>query len=130
MKKMSFILVCALLASFNYKASADVVRKEITLTLSGAFVPEFVDEDQDAKVVLTGMYPNSCYSWSRAEVTKVTPMDYSIQAKAMVVTSAKCLMYLTPFLEEVNLGRLPAGEHIIHFINGDETIFDKKLTVR
>jgi hypothetical protein len=40
-----------------------------------------------------------------------------------------CLMMLVPFTNEVNLGRLGAGEHVVHFMGGDGTYLEKKIVI-
>lgn len=109
-------------------ASADVVTKEVPISVHDVFVPEKVAQNTDAKIVLSGMFPNSCYRWSRVRTHDVDAFHHNVQAIA-TVTQTMCLMVLVPFTKEVNLGHLPVGTHTLRFINGDDTYFDRTLTV-
>jgi hypothetical protein len=115
-------------ASFASASPADV-HKEVTVPVTDVYVPEVVPRDTDAKVILTGMFQNSCYRWSRAEVTSPTELIHEIKAKADVNMSTMCLMVLVPFTKEVNLGRLNPGEHTLRFTSSDDTFFERKMTV-
>lgn len=129
MKNLIITLLIAL-GMQSAKAAADFEKKEISITISNAFIAETIDRDQDAKIVLSGTFPNSCYSWSRTEVSKPTSSRFIIQAKAYVLTNAECLMVIIPYMNEVNLGKLPAGQYVVHFVSGDATYFEKKFTVQ
>jgi hypothetical protein len=123
---ISFAAICATFAGVS--AFADIITKEVVITVSDVFVPGKVSASEDAKVVVSGMFPNSCYSWSRAEVREKDQKDYNVRAMAMV-SQTMCLMVLVPYTKEINLGHLPPGEHLLRFINGDDTWFEKKLVV-
>lgn len=127
----SIIALTVLLAAQSFisaPASADPVTKEVRISINDVFVPEKVEHNSDAKVILNGMFPNSCYRWSRSSVYNANPNNYQVQAFA-TVTQTMCLMVLVPFSKEVNLGKLPVGEHTLRFINGDDTYFERTLTV-
>lgn len=109
-------------------AKADPVTKDVVVSVNEVLVPEKVDQNTDAKIVLSGMFPNSCYRWSRAQVYDASPTFHNIQAHAMV-TQTMCLMVLVPYTKEVNLGKLQAGQHTLRFINGDDTYFERTLNV-
>lgn len=108
--------------------NAEIVTKEVVITVSDVLVPTKVDHNTDAKVVVSGMFPNSCYSWSRSEVNHPELFRHSIRAMALV-SQTMCLMVLVPYTKEISLGRLTPGEHTLRFINGDETWFEKTLIV-
>ena len=105
------------------------VTKDLTMTIHDAFVPETVDHNTDAKVILIGYLPNSCYRWAKAVVVDSDPKTHQIRATATVTLNAMCLMMLVPYNKEVNLGHLIPGEHILRFISGDDTFFERKMTV-
>ncbi len=109
-------------------ASAEPVTKEVALSINEVFIPERIEPGRDAKVVLSGMFPNSCYRWSRSEVRDVSATVHYIRAYAMV-SQTMCLMVLVPYSKEVNLGRLQPGTHTLRFINGDNTFFERSLEV-
>lgn len=128
MKKFLFMTAMIAFANFASATQADVV-KEVTLAINDVLVPEVVPRDTDAKVVLTGMFPNSCYRFSRIEIFSPVQTIHEIKAKANVNMSTMCLMVIVPFTKEVNLGRLNPGEHTLRFTSGDDTFFEKKMMV-
>lgn len=128
MKSLLSIAIFVAAQTFAFQASADPITKEVGITVHDVFVPEKVAVGTDAKIVLSGMFPNSCYKWSRTDVQDLGPFNHQLQARAMV-TETMCLMVLVPFSKEVNLGRLTAGTHTLKFINGDDTYFERTLIV-
>lgn len=102
--------------------------KEVVITVSDVLAPAKVPSTEDVKVVVSGMFPNSCYNWSRAEVIEKAEGTFHVRAMAMVAQTM-CLMMLVPYTKEINLGRLSAGEHTLKFLNADETWFEKRILV-
>ena len=119
----------ALVCGFNTHADQPIT-KEVVIAINDAFVPEVVDQNSDAKIVLIGMLGNSCYRWSKAEVTDTEPLVHQVRATATVTLNAMCLMVLVPYNKEVNLGRLTPGEHTLRFVSADDTFFERKMTVK
>ncbi len=113
---------------FSMSASADPVVRDVGVAVNDVFIPEKVEHGAEAKIILNGMFPNSCYRGARAETKDTSPTTHFIQVRA-TVTQTMCLMVLVPWTKEVNLGRLPAGAHTLRFVNGDETYFERTLTV-
>ncbi|NJL24385.1 MAG: hypothetical protein HC902_03885 [Calothrix sp. SM1_5_4] len=115
-------------ASSAMAASAQPNTKEVNISVNDAYVPGGFSSDTDAYVVISGVFPNSCYRWNRAEVTDKTATNHEVKAYAMV-SESMCLMVLVPYTQEVKLGRLQRGEHTLRFVNGDGTYFEKNLVV-
>lgn len=115
-------------ATFNVHATGNV--KEINIAASEVFIPEIIERTAEAKIVLSGLFPNSCYRWSRAEVTSPTAMTHEVRAMALVTVDTMCLMVLVPYSKEINLGLMSPGDHMIKFISGDGTYFERRLVVR
>ncbi len=129
LKYLITALALSLSVTLSPSATAEVV-KEITIAVSDVFVPETVERGMDAKIVISGMFPNSCYRWSRFEVTSPVQTIHEIKSKAFVTMNTMCLMVLVPFSKELNLGRLNPGEHTLRFTSGDDTYFERKLIVQ
>lgn len=125
----SFVMLGLVSAAHFAKADGPVV-KEVTMAVNDVFVPEVVESGKDAKIVLSGMFPNSCYRWSRAQVVTSQETFHEIKAMASVTVNTMCLMVLVPYSKEVNLGQLSAGEHTLRFVSGDDTYFERKLIVQ
>lgn len=128
---VSVSIMFALISGFQYAGADETpVTKEVTLNMNDVFIPETVERGTDAKIVLTGMFPNSCYRWSRSEVTNSNGNRHQVKAMGLVTINTMCLMVLVPYSKQVNLGQLPPGEHTLRFVNGDDTYFDRKLVVQ
>ena len=112
----------------SFSAAADPVVRDVVVAVNDVFVPEKVEHGAEAKIILNGMFPNSCYRGARAETKDTSPTVHLLQIHA-TVTQTMCLMVLVPWTKEVNLGRLPAGSHTLRFVNGDETYFERTLNV-
>jgi len=111
-------------------AQAEVIRtREVYLHINDVFVPTEKSANGNSYVVVSGMFPNSCYQWNRAEVVHPTDNTHQIRLVANV-SEGMCLMVLVPYTKEVSLGNLSAGEHTLRFVNGDDTYFERTMTVK
>lgn len=131
MKFRTIITTVAMLAAVTSTAFAANERgetREQVVAINDAYIPSGFDSSSDAFVVVNGLFPNSCYRFRDAKVDHVGPALHEVRAYANV-TEGLCLMVLVPFNKEVQLGKLSVGEHSIHFMNGDGTFWEKKLTI-
>jgi hypothetical protein len=115
---------------FTAAAQADQVKShEQIIGVSEAFVPGGFSSETEAYVIASGLFPNSCYHFSRSEVNSGNGgFTHEIRLYA-TVSEDLCLMVLVPYQQEVRLGKLATGEHILRFINGDNTYFERKLII-
>ena len=102
--------------------------KEVTISVTDAFIPGGFDSEADAYVVVNGLFPNGCYRWKSAEVTSAEPFNHNIRSVASV-SQGMCIMVLVPFTKEVRLGKLASGTHTLKFLNGDGTFLQKTLNI-
>ena len=122
-----FAMSCAALVG---TANAEVVRtREVVLHISDVLVPTEKKASGESYVVVSGMFPSSCYRWNRAEVAHPADDTHFIRLIA-TVTEGMCLTVMVPYTKEVSLGQLRTGEHTLRFISGDETYFERKLSVK
>jgi hypothetical protein len=128
MKSLISALVLMASVSTTAFAQAAPATKEVTIALSEVYVPGGFSPATDAYVIVSGMFPNSCYRWARAEVNNTGPLTHEVKSIA-TVSQTMCLMVLVPYTKEVNLGRLQTGDHTLRFVNGDGTYFEKTLKV-
>ena len=128
MKKGLLILAMVLAIPFQYEAKAEGGAKEVMIGINDAFIPGGFNSGSDAYVVASGMYPNGCYRWSRAQVANINDMTHEVRSFASV-QQGLCLMVLVPFNREIRLGKLNRGVHAIRFLNGDGTYLEKQMTV-
>ena len=106
----------------------EVPSKEVTIGLNDVYVPGGFDSSTVSYVVVSGMFPNGCYKWKGAEVKNTGTYRHEIVSKA-TVSQGMCLMVLVPFTKDVKLGKLDAGTHVLRFLNGDGTYFEKSLNI-
>ena len=126
MKKLLIAFVT--LASLSLFADEPPAQKEVPIGISGVFVPAGFDSKSEAYVVVNGVFPNGCYRWSRADETRVDDLTHEIRSMANV-TQGMCIMVLVPFQKDIRLGKLAVGKHMLRFMNGDGTFFEKTLSV-
>lgn len=102
--------------------------REVQVGINDAYIPGGFDSNSDVYVVASGLFPNGCYRWSRADVKNVSAFNHEVRAIASV-TQGMCLMVLVPFNKEVRLGKFEVGTHTLHFVNGDGTYIEKTLQI-
>jgi hypothetical protein len=127
----ALLLVSATIASTANAGlpSAKGTSVEKQDTMSDIYIPGGFSSETESYVVVNGMYPSTCYSFSRSEVTNKDPLNHEIRTFSMVKQGEPCLMVFVPYHNEVRLGRLASGEHTLLFVNGDGTSFPRKLVV-
>ena len=108
-------------------ARAAASTSEVSVNISSATIVSGYDPAEPTAVI-SGMFPNSCYSWNRATVNNVSDTLHEIRALANV-RMGMCLMVLIPYSEEVQVGKLVPGTHTLRFMNGDGTYQEKKVVV-
>ena len=123
MKKLLAIALIIFTANLSFAA-----EREVQIGVTGAFVPGGFDSNSDAYVVVSGVFQNGCYKWSRAQTTNRDEYNHEIVSMA-TVTPGMCIMVLVPFQKEVRLGKLATGKHSLKFLNGDGTYMEKTLSV-
>ena len=127
----SLISALVLFVSFSAIASPAPTpppTKNVVIGLSEVYVPGGFTSTTDAYVIVSGMFPNSCYSWGTPQITTPAPFMHEIRAVASVVQQM-CLMVMVPFQKDVSLGILQTGAHTLRFVNGDGTYFEKTITI-
>ncbi len=127
MKTAIVILMTMMLGATVY-AAPTANEKEVQIGVSSAFVPGGFDATSDAYVVISGVFQNGCYRWSRAEVTNVDSFNHEIKTMA-TVTQGMCIMVLVPFQKDIALGKLDTGKHSLKFVNSDGTFLEKTMSV-
>ena len=129
--KIILMSLMILLGACNASANdtGDIVPdREVQIGLTGVYVPSGVDTKGDAYVVVSGVFQNGCYKWSRAETNNKDDFNHEIISMAKV-TPGMCTMVLIPFQKEVKLGHLSVGRHFLKFVNGDGTYLEKTLVI-
>lgn len=128
MKKV-FIATATLLILWGIQSkAAQLQEKEVTIGISGAYVPAGFDSFSDAYVIVNGVFQNGCYKWKRSEINNIDSHTHEVRSVASV-SQGMCLMVLVPFQKEVKLGTLSEGKHLLRFVNGDGTYLEKTMVV-
>lgn len=128
MKKLLMVIAAIVATASISLAEEQPTQKEVPVGLSAVFVPGGFDSNSDAYVVASGVFPNGCYRWSRAESVDRDGFTHEINSKA-IVTQGMCIMVLVPFQKDIRLGKLAVGKHTLRFMNGDGTYFEKSLQI-
>jgi hypothetical protein len=125
---VSLLVFVGMVAPLSFASAEAPQTKTVPVGLNNVFVPGGFGPDSDAYVIASGIYPNTCYKWERADVANVDPMTHEIRTYAQV-TQSICLMVLVPFSQEIGLGKLASGTHTLRFLSGDGTYFEKTVSV-
>jgi hypothetical protein len=122
-------IIAGLLFSQIVMASPEIVLSPV----DHLYIPEGFDSNDSVEVVVTGSFPNACFSRNQVEVavnhdviditvTAIAP-DKSRQASPL------CINMLVPFKEVVPVGNLQGGDYEIRVNHQAATQLKDKLTV-
>lgn len=129
MKTLMALALVAMPFPFSAAAfAADGGVQERVVNVTDAYIPSGFDSGSAAFVVVSGMFPNSCYKFKAIEVKNVGPALQEVTSKADV-TQGLCLMVMIPWHREAQLGQLAVGTHQVHFMNGDGTYMEKQIVI-
>ena len=127
----SFIVLSAVATSFCILCSVPAMAgptRQVPLGVSSVYIPAGFDSTSSVFVVESGYFPNTCYKWDHASVVSPTAFLHEVRSTASV-TPGLCGMIMIPFNQEVSIGKIGAGSHKIHFINGDGTYLEKVIEI-
>lgn len=110
------------IALFFLSQVALAAPKIIPSPVDHLYVPEGFDSNDSVEVVVTGTFPNACYSRNRVDV-KINDELISVTVTAIAPDTSKkklgfCPDVLVPFKEVVDIGNLQGGKYRIQ-VNGD-----------
>lgn len=127
---LNTILALGLLFFVNNSfANGDTpAEKEVQVGINDVYVPSGFDSSSDVYVVTSGIFPNGCYKWKRADVSHKDAYTHEVKSVASV-SQGMCIMVLVPFTKEVRLGRFEPGKHTLRFLNGDGTYLEKSVSI-
>ncbi len=135
MKAITFITTILSLIAVGGAQAEDYTRpvekpktRELLVSPISAYVPSGFDSRSESFVVVSGMFPNSCYRIKESKVEHVGPALHEVRTMA-TVTEGLCLTVMIPYSKEIQLGKLSAGNHEVRFMSGDGTYFSKSIVV-
>jgi hypothetical protein len=130
MKKSLLFVAAFFMLQGTALADDEVKTVETVVALNGAYVPGGFDSQSDVFVIVSGMFPNTCYTWNQADVSHEQGSDFvDVVAKANVTQGVTCMRVLVPYQKEVYIGRLEPGDYTLRFANGDGTYFYEPLHI-
>lgn len=116
MKKVLSLLI---FSAFISSAGAEVV----TAPVEHLYLPEGFDSNDTVEVVVTGSFPNACYSRNDVKV-KIIDDEIRINISALSheksFSAKRCPDMIVPFKEVVHVGNLQGGEYKV-IVNGNST---------
>ncbi|MCB0392365.1 MAG: hypothetical protein KDD58_13815 [Bdellovibrionales bacterium] len=124
------LLLTALLTFGFSTANAlapETEEKEVQVSINDALVPKTVKVGEEVKAVISGLFNNGCYRYSRSEVNHDSANSIHEVSTYANVSQGMCIMVLVPFTREVELGSLTKGEHRVRFMNGDGTYMERTV---
>ncbi len=98
-------------------AFADITPpQKVRIAPDKMFAPTGFDDNDNAQIVLSGAYPNTCYKAGQVSA-EVDTNSHQIRVKneAYFYDSSWCLFVMVPWMQTVNLGTVPAGEYEVLF---------------
>jgi hypothetical protein len=127
--KLAIILSAfALLTGLNAQAEGTPASKDVAIAINDVFVPGGFDSNTEAYVVVSGIFPNSCYTWKGITRRDAGKFEHEITPMA-AVNQGMCMMVLVPFSRALRLGKLDQGKHTLRFLSNDGTFLEKTLVV-
>lgn len=117
--------------TFALQSLADTLppkSRDIAIAVNDVFIPAGFNSRTEAYVVVSGIFPNTCYKWKQAVLKNVTTFEHEVTSLASV-SQGMCLMVLVPFSKDIRLGQLNSGTHTLRFVSGDGTYLEKTMVV-
>ncbi|MEO5667438.1 MAG: hypothetical protein ABIR96_05215 [Bdellovibrionota bacterium] len=85
---------------------------EVGVPVTATYIPKGFDSNDNAQIVVSGAYPNSCYKMGPTHVNDDKETHrVSIDVNAYYTSSSYCLMLYIPFTQTIDLGVLPAANY-------------------
>lgn len=129
MKKVFITLSTVLMFAGFFAQAERLPTKDVIIGVNSAHVPGGFDSNSDVYVIVSGIFPNSCYNWKEANIAMDKTENEITVTSVASVTQGICLMVLVPFTKEVYIGQLDAGDYTLRFPSADGTYFEKSLHI-
>lgn len=99
-------LIMGLLLSQVAFAGSEIVLSPV----DHLYVPKGFDSNDSVELVVTGIFPNACYSRNDVQVT-VQGEQIDVTITAIASEKVKCIQMQVPYKEVIPVGNLQAGEY-------------------
>lgn len=101
-------------ALFLSIAAANAAPIPVTSPVDHLFVPKGFDNNDNVEVLVSGTFPNPCYSRNKVEVdVKDEKIDVTVTALVNKSKDKNCDAMEVPYMENVTIGNLQAGDYQI-----------------
>lgn len=89
--------------------------QEVPADVKAVFTPKGFDTNDNAELVVSGAYPNSCYRVGRTEVT-VDKENKTVDVTVLsnFLSNQFCLQIYVPFTQTLSLGVLDKGDYTVN----------------
>lgn len=122
------LLLSMILAAATPALAQEYPQHEIPITPREVYVPTNLKPNTAAYLIVSGYYSNSCSHWGHARIEDKTPLFHEVTLFAKV-SQAMCLMVITPYTRQIELGQLQPGEHVLRLITADGQYYDRTFYV-
>lgn len=125
---MKFLLVGLVLSSFSAWSMGETVMAPV----DHLYLPSGFDSNDTVEVVVTGSFPNACFSRNDVKVSvKEDVIDIKVTSISheKMFPSARCIDMVIPYKEVVHLGNLQGGEYKVRVNDGSEFSLKDKLFI-
>lgn len=122
------LLLSAIFAAAAPALAQTFPQREIPMTPQEVYVPTNLKTNAEGYLIVSGYYNNSCAHWGHARIENKTPLFHEVTLFAEV-SQAMCLMVITPYTRQIELGQLQPGEHVLRLITADGQYYDRTFYV-
>jgi hypothetical protein len=102
--------------------------KKVLVGATQAFVPSGFDSKSEQIIIVSGFFPNGCYSLDSVGVIHKDEFNHEVSVMANVLQGI-CTMALVPYQNEVALGLLKTGKHKVKIPSADGTALEKVFSI-
>ena len=97
-------------------ANGQTIDDTVYAPISNAFIPELIYPTNNAQVVLTGVFHNSCMRLNRRNIKIIRENNiFIIIPKTEILDQERCINELSPIRQIISLGPIKeAGSYLIH----------------
>lgn len=130
MESLKILITTALFVSASlFATEKQTVEKDSNVLFTDMYIQKSHGVVEAQEVLVSGVFPNGCYKWAKAEVEHKDKFTHEIHGIAKV-TQGVCIMVMVPFTKEVDLGQLDKGTHTVRAMNGDGTVIEKTFEIK
>lgn len=124
-----FILSTLIFSALAQAGEAPPEYRDVRLPIQGFEAPTHADSKTEAKILVGGYLPSTCYRDARATVESPDPHTHYVRALARKMINRFCTQPTDDYEEVVSLGLLDAGEHTLIVESSHGGVMVERFTV-